>query len=250
MSVTLLARRRRGEAPAVYAPKAGVAGACLRRAQIAMISISLADGSRRRCRGRCRRRYCAGAEARPTLTGNAGWSLDQALRGALRHPLAQVLDQPASRLARRAAALVDDVDVEPGQRRLGDVEHLEGAGVDMVAHQMERHVAPAEAGEQELEPRGEIGEAPGAEADDAAREAVAHRRPVGEDELHLLFEIDAGDRPGKRRERMVRRDHRHHRDRDQELGLAIVGHAREAERRGRASPPRRGAAARRRPSPR
>ena len=74
-------------------------------------------------------------------------------RGAARQPAAQVLDQPAAGAAGRAGALVDDVD---GKRR-SDVglqrQRLQPAGGDVLAHHVDRHVAPAEAGEQEFEPR-------------------------------------------------------------------------------------------------
>ena len=64
------------------------------------------------------------------------------------------------------------------------------------------------------------------------RATVADGRAVGEDELHFLLEIGAGDRRRRGGERMIRRHHRHHRDRDQEFGLAVVGQTGERDAEG------------------
>jgi len=93
---------------------------------------------------------------------------------------------------------------------------------NMLLHQMHRHVAPAEAGEEVLETAAEIGEAPDPEAHDAAGEPGRQRRPVGEDELYVALEHVARERAGLRRQGMVGGDNGHHGDRGEELGLEIL----------------------------
>src|SRR5271167_2599451 len=84
-------------------------------------------------------------------------------------PLAQVGDQPTSSAARQAAALVDDVDRQGDfVLAVGDIELLQPAGRDVVGDHVARHVAPAEAGKQEIEAGGEIREPPEVTADDPA----------------------------------------------------------------------------------
>ncbi len=68
---------------------------------------------------------------------------------------------------------------------------------------MQRHVAPAEAGEQELEPGREVGEAPDVMADDPAAEIVGQRRAVREHELNVGLERRARDRLRLARERVI-----------------------------------------------
>src|ERR1700684_2366498 len=82
--------------------------------------------------------------------------------GARLQPLAQVGDQPTSSAARQAAALVDDVDRQGDfVLAVDDIELLQPAGRDVVGDHMARHVAPAEAGKQEIEAGGEVSATPG-----------------------------------------------------------------------------------------
>src|SRR6185437_7131133 len=82
----------------------------------------------------------------------------------------EILDQPASGAARRAAALMDSVErqAEDAVVIFAQVEPLDAAGGDMARGEMQRHVAPAESRQQIFEPRGEVAEAPGARAGDGA----------------------------------------------------------------------------------
>ena len=103
-----------------------------------------------------------------------------------------------------------------------DLEHLQTAGKDMLADDVDGHVAPPEAGEQEFQARAEVGEPPDVVADDAAGQPDGDLRPVGEDELDLGLEIPARQLTALG-QRMVGRDHGHRRDVDQKLGLVVGG---------------------------
>src|SRR5579863_1744167 len=84
------------------------------------------------------------------------------------HPLAQIRDQPAAGAAGNAAALMYDIERQRDLLLAHDRELLQPAGRDMAGDHVAGHVAPAEAGEQEIEAGGEVREPPQVTADDPA----------------------------------------------------------------------------------
>ena len=85
----------------------------------------------------------------------------------MRQALTQIVDQPAAGAAGGAAALVDDVDGEADEAAVVflEVEALQAAGGDVLLDHVQGHVAPAEAGQEVIEPAAEIDEAPDPRAD-------------------------------------------------------------------------------------
>ena len=64
------------------------------------------------------------------------------------------VEQPAAGGSRGTAALVDDVDGEADEAAVVflELEALQAAGGDVLLHEMRGHVAPAEAGQEVIEP--------------------------------------------------------------------------------------------------
>jgi hypothetical protein len=87
---------------------------------------------------------------------------------AIRQALAQVCDQPAAGAAGSAAALMHDIERQRDVLLIGDLKLLQPAGGDVLGDHVARHVAPTEAGEQEIEAGGQVGEPPDVTADDPA----------------------------------------------------------------------------------
>src|ERR1700722_8865654 len=102
---------------------------------------------------------------------------------------AQVGDQPTSGAADLAAALMDDMDAERNGAVFGGLQAFQPTSGDMVGDHMDRHVAPAKAGEEKFEPGRQIGEAPDVMADDAAANgALRQGRAVSQHELHMRLQ--------------------------------------------------------------
>ena len=131
-----------------------------------------------------------------------------------------MLDQPASRLARRALAPVHHGKGHAEPVPLLGMQALERAAAQMRLHQMQRHVAPAEAAQQEFQPGVHVGEAPDVVADHADRPAGLLRN-IGQDELHVLRQHVARQGPLHRGQGMGAAHHRHHGHVGQELALQI-----------------------------
>jgi len=125
---------------------------------------------------------------------------------------AQIADQPAAGAAQRAAALAHDIDRRLDGRPVGEDEPFQPSGGDVLLDHVPGHVAPAEAGEQKLQPGAEIGETPDMGADHAGLHVLRHRGAVGQHELDMRFERLARDRLGGAGERMAGGDHRDQRD--------------------------------------
>ena len=100
-----------------------------------------------------------------------------------------------------------DVKRQRDIRLIGDREPLQPAGRDVLGDHVARHVAPAEAGEQEIEAGGEVREPPDVTADDSAGKILGKRRAVGQNQLNVRLERFAGERLGPGRQRMAGRDH-------------------------------------------
>ena len=92
----------------------------------------------------------------------------------------------------------------------------------MRLHQMQRHVAPAEAAQQELQPGVHVGEAPDLVADHPDRPARL-LRDVGQHELHMFRQHIARQGPLHRGQGVCAAHHRHHGHVGQELALQIHG---------------------------
>src|SRR5262249_62431245 len=77
------------------------------------------------------------------------WQQDRVVLRSLQ-ALAQVLDQPLAGAAGGTPALVDDVDRDGDGATvvLLELQALQPAGGDVRLHQMDGHVAPAEAGQE------------------------------------------------------------------------------------------------------
>src|SRR5260221_12299689 len=102
-----------------------------------------------------------------------------------------------------------------------EVELLQTASSNMRLDEMKRHVAPAEAGEQVVEARAEIGETPDTGADDAAGEARGHLRAIGQHQLQVRQQGLGADRTGLWWQGMVCGNDWHQRDRSQGLAFPI-----------------------------
>ena len=89
-----------------------------------------------------------------------------------------------------------------------------------------RHPAPAETGEEKIQPLAEVHEAPAPGAQQAIARAVGIDR-VGQHELNMGFEVAAGRRAGERREGMAGRRDGLHGDAQQLVGGDVVGNARQ-----------------------
>ena len=152
------------------------------------------------------------------------WRFDTGVvgAGAGLHPLAQVRDQPSTRSAGQAAALMHDGKRQRDFLLIGDREPLQAAGSNVLGDHVARHVAPAEPGEQEIEPGRKIREPPDMTAEDSARQVLGERRAVGQHQLHMRVERFARERLGQGGKRMVGRHDWPHGDTRHELADEIA----------------------------
>ena len=104
-----------------------------------------------------------------------------------------------------------DMDAERDAAVFGDLEPASAGRPRYGRRPYGRHVAPAEAGEQEFEAGRQIGEAPDVMADDAAAKVLRQRCGRSARAAHAAPAFRATDR-ARRGQRMVDGDDRHERD--------------------------------------
>ena len=141
--------------------------------------------------------------------------------GAGLEPCAQIVDQPAAGAAEPTAAFVDDVQRQFDFRAAGEGEPRQPAGEDVALDHVQRHVAPAEAAEQELEPSREVGEPPDARGDDAALNVARQFGSGGQHELDVRRQRLVGERAFEAGKRVTAGDDRDEGDASEELGAEI-----------------------------
>jgi hypothetical protein len=117
---------------------------------------------------------------------------------------------------------VDDGNRQLERNVVGDGEPLQAPLVDEGLDHVARHVAPAEAREQKLQPRRQIREAPDVGTDHAALDVLRHRGAIGQHQLHMRFERFACDRRALAGERVVGGDDGDERDAGEELGAEVA----------------------------
>src|SRR5262249_25623838 len=134
---------------------------------------------------------------------------------------AQIVNEPATGAAGRMSRIVNNMERNTGEAAIVflQVKALETAGIDVLGHEVQRHMAPTETGQEIVETIPEIGEAPDARADDARAHGRAERRSVGQDQLYVALENIVAKRAGFGGQRVISGDDRHERDRCEELRL-------------------------------